>query len=73
MCDYLKLSDSKQHSKQHAPKTELLDEILFKKRHKGVFDTQYLRMGQVKFLDDSLEKKLKEYGLLKQNISLQIF
>ena len=30
-------------------------------------------MDQVKFMKDSLSKNLKEYGLRKQTISLQIF
>ena len=36
------------------------------------FGTKYSRMGQVKFVEQSL-KILKGYGLLKQAISLQNF
>ena len=38
---------------------------------KTSFGTKYSRMGQMKFVEDSLSiKKLKRYGLLKQTILL---
>ena len=38
-----------------------------------MYGTKYSRIDQVKFVEDSLLKNLKGYGLLKQTISLQMF
>ena len=38
-----------------------------------IYETNYSRMDQVKFVEDSLYKKLKENGLLKQTVLLQTF
>ena len=38
-----------------------------------IYETNYSRMDQVKFVEDSHYKKLKENGLLKQTVLLQTF
>ena len=40
--------------------------------HWQLFETKYSRMGQVKFVEDSL-KFLTEYGLFEQAMSLKFF
>ena len=47
---------------------KLVDEV-----YSVIFGTKYSRMDQVKFVEDSLLKNSKAYGLLKQTISFQIF